>query len=550
MLPPFSSSTSIVGMPNVKWFRKSEHYFQQQSWQDENMRGLSNSQFMSHLKKHGIEVHAKDGRLQINAPVGAVDLQLRAELVRRKVELLAALQHADFSPPHIPLVPAERNGGIPQTHAQQGMWLIDHFDPGNVAYNIPEAFVLEGAVDREVLQKAINSLVARHETLRTYFYEEDGDLFQAVSPEVEALAGFTDLSTHTEEDRERTLQELIRKEGQRPFDLRRPPLVRFHLFRMAEQRNVIFFNIHHIISDRRSLTILREELMVLYQAAAKNEAAGLPELCVQYGDYAIWVEKYLKGAKIEKQVQYWKRKLAEAPAFLELPCSRPYPEKRTAWGATVPVTAAASVRDALIAIGNEEGASLYMTLLAAFAVLLHQQTGCEDFCIGSPFTHRKLVETESIIGLFVNMLVLRCELGGEPSFREILRRVRDTALEAYENSDVPFQKLVRVLKTDMRSRRSALFQIMFAFDAAAPKGPGSAGMLQMDTRPGTARYDLTLQLGDGDDGIFGTFEYCTDLFDEAAIVQLGKQYTEILHEVIWRPDQSISDMKIASGSAH
>jgi hypothetical protein len=506
------------------------------------MQELSHIEFLSLLRQRGIEISVKEGRLQISAPTGGVDTEMRAELLRRKPELLQKLQFLP-EPPRSEIVRAERNGKIPQTPAQQGMWLIDFFGPGNVAYNIPEAFLIDAAIDLKLLQSAVDRLLARHETLRTRFYEDGGELVQAVLPDVRSPVGFTDISDVPEHDRQRTLRDLIREHARQPFDLNQPPLVRFHLFQMSTNHNVIFFNIHHIISDRRSLAILQSELVVLYEAAAQNRPDGLPELPVQYSDYAIWASRQLMEGEMAGDIEYWKVKLAGAPPIFELPPSRPYPEERTAWGGTVPLALPVPVSAALVQISREEGATMYMTLLAAFAVLLSLETGKLDFCLGSPFTHRTQVETESIIGLFVNMLVFRCQFEGDPSFREILRRVRTTALEAYEHGDLPFQELVGALKPDLRSRRSPLFQIMFAFDSDV--STGKSGLVQLDTEPGTARFDLTLQLGETAEGISGWFEYCTDLYDAATIEQLSAKFLALLSELTQQPDQPLSRIPLA-----
>lgn len=510
------------------------------------MQELTHSQFLDLLRQRGIEISARDGHLLISAPRGAVDSELHAELTRRKPEMLAALEGATASQSLYPLVPRERNSKVPQTHAQQGMWLIDYFAPGNAAYNIPQAFLIEGPVDAEVLQKAVDNLLARHEVLQTYFYEDKGELLQAVSSDAKALVGFTDISTVTESDREQKLQQLLQEQARQSFDLSHAPLVRFHLFRLTKQRHVIFSNIHHIIADRRSLTILQEELGVLYLAAARNEAATLPDLPIQYADYAVWISKHLDSTAMTDQIQYWKTKLAGAPPFLELPSSRPYPEQRTAEGATVPVVISASLQAALNLIGRQEGATMFMTLLTAFAVLLYKHSGKEDFCIGSPFTSRNQIETEPLIGLFVNMLALRCQMAGDPSFRESLRRVRATALEAYEHGDIPFQEVVRALRPDPRLRRSPLFQIMFGFDPDMRSGPGS--FIPIDTNPGKARFDLTLQLGETPDGIAGTFEYSTDLFDAESVEQMATQFVALLGEVTQHPDRKISSIELFSSS--
>lgn len=507
------------------------------------MQNLTPAEFLELLGRRDIEVCVGDGRLRIHAPSGAVDPELRAELARRKPELIAILQSANVPQPLPPLVPQSRSGRIPQTHAQQGMWLIDHFDPGHVAYNIPEAFIANVAIDLERFQDAVDGLIARHETLRTSFYEEDGELFQSVLPAAEARVGFTDLSELPESDRQKALNRLIRDQARLPFDLIQPPLIRFHIFRMALQQHVIFFNIHHIISDARSLAILGQELSVLYRAALFKETPALIPLPVQFADYAIWADKQIASAAMEKQIQYWKSKLAGAPQVLDLPISMPYPEQRTAEGATIPVFIPASVRDTLKAIGTEERATLFMTLLAVFAALLFKQTGEEDLCIGSPVTHRKHVETEPLIGLFVNMVVFRCEMAGSPTFRELLSRVRNTSLEAYENSDVPFQEVVRALKPDPRLRRPPLFQIMFSFEPNQRLDDGD--FIQIDANPGTARFDLTLQLRENVGGIVGLFEYSTDLFMEARIVELARQFTVVVQQIVLNPDIRISAIDLS-----
>ncbi len=506
------------------------------------MQELNHSQFLNFLRQRGIEISVKDGHLRISAPPGAVDPQLHEELVRRKPGLLEILQVAHASTSPDALKPMERHRGIPQTPAQQGMWLIDHLEPGNVAYNIPEAFVVEGPIDTGAFQKAVDGLLKRHETLRTAFYEEDGELLQSIHPDICAQVGFTDLSMVAEDNRQQTLRKLIQEHGRQPFELDQPPLVRFHLFRLAEQRHVVFFNIHHIIADQRSLNILREELSALYQAAMRNESARLPDLPVQYADYAIWVNKHLANGAMADQIQYWRTKLAGVPPFLDLPSRRLCSSPRTALGATVPVVIPGSLLEAAHEIGRQEGATIFMTFLAAFSVLLYKDSGKEDFCIGSPFTHRNQVETEPLIGLFVNMLAFRCQMTGEPSFREVLKRVRSTALEAYERSDVPFQEVVRALKPDPRSERSPIFQIMFGFNSDTVTG--QIGVVQIDTQPGTARFDLTLQLSESSDGVDGSFEYCTDLFEAASIERLSRQFVAVLDQIVQNPDRRISSIEI------
>jgi iturin family lipopeptide synthetase A len=443
-----------------------------------------------------------------------------------------------------PLAPADRSGKIPQTHAQQGLWLIDHFDPGHIGYNIPAGFLVDVPIDLAALQSAVNQLLSRHEILRTSFYEEEGELFQAVASWVPAPVEFTDLSSVSKLDRDQTLRTLISDEAQKPFDLLQSPLVRFHLFRLEENRNAVFFSIHHIIADRKSLIILCDELNLLYQAAAQKQTANLPPLPIQYADYAIWMTQHLADEPIQQQFQYWKGKLAGIPPYLELNGGRPYPETRTPWAATTPVRIPGSLRDALNNIAQQEGATLFMTLMTALAVLLYQRTHSEDFCIGSPITYRKQVETEPLIGMFVNMLAFRCKLEGKPSFRQLLQRVRTTALEAYENSDIPFQELVRVLNPDPRSARPPFFQVMFGFDSDMTEQPDN--LLPIDTKPGMARFDLTLELREHVDGILGSFEYSTDLFDQPTVARLADDLVAVLEAATAEPDLPIAELGMSN----
>jgi hypothetical protein len=353
---------------------------------------------------------------------------------------------------------------------------------------------------------------------------------------------FTDLSDVSAEASDQRCRGVLRVEGRRPFDLKRAPLVRFHLFRLAEQSYVVSFNIHHILADRISLYVMREELVALAEAIYRtgdtqcgDAEAGLPALPVQYAEYAVWMDGWMRSEAIERQIGYWKQKLAGLPAFLEMRHSLPWPRKRSAWGATKPVAIADADAAALKRVGAEEGASPFMTFLAAYAVLLARASraplydGGVDFCVGSPITHRRQAQTERMIGLFVNMLAFRCTVTPGITFRELLRQVRGTALEAYENSDVPFQRLVKALKPDRRSQRAPIFQVMFGYETyMAPV----AREMQMAIDPGTARYDLSLHLAESaSDALYGVIEYCTDLFTEADAVKLADEFEAIVSEL-------------------
>lgn len=499
-----------------------------------DLRELTSAEFLALLGRKNIHLQARGEHLTVNAPAGVLNDPLRAELRRRKSDLLVLLGAAKDVSPKSPLLSVKRGGRIPMTPSQQGMWLIDHFDPGNVAYNIPEAFVFRFSLDLEILQRSVDMLLARHEILRTGFHEEDGDLYQAIAAEARTEVGFTDLRSFSEAEAASRCRVLIREHAQRPFDLRFPPLVRFHFFRVTPDHDVLLVNVHHIIADLQALFILREELMVCYQAFSAKTAPDLAVLSLQFADYALWADQQLHDGMLDSQVQYWKEKLAGLPPFLELPISGTYPDKRSASGAKVALIVPSAVRGPLTRIGRECGATPFMTFLAAFAVLIARFSGQYDFCIGSPVTQRTRVETQRMIGLFMNMVAFRVQIAPQHSFRDVVRQVRATALEAYEQRDVPFQTLVRALRFNRRSPRSPIFQVMLGFEPASVVDPG---FWQFDSDPGTARYDLSLLLNESADGnINGYLEYRTDIFKEAEIAALAGRFLNLLQEVADDPD--------------
>jgi hypothetical protein len=487
------------------------------------------------LKRKNIHLQARDKHLVVNAPTGVLDDYLRAELMRRKADLLILLEATKEGSPKPPLLSIQRGARIPMTPSQQGMWLIDHFHPGNIAYNIPEAFLFSFSLDLEILQRSVDLLIARHEILRTGFHEDDGELYQAIVAEVRSEVGFTDIRSLPEAEIASSCRALIREHAQRPFDLRFPPLVRFHIFRVAQDRDVLLINVHHIIADLQALFTLREELMACYQAFSSNTAPDLRGLPLQFADYAFWADQQLRDGMMESKVQYWREKLAGLPPFLALPITGTYPEKHSFAGAKVALIVPSAVCRDLNQIGRKCGASPFMTFLAGFAVLIARFSGQHDFCIGSPVTQRTRVETQRMIGLFMNMVAFRVQIAPQHSFRDIVRQVQATALGAYEHRDVPFQTLVRALRFNRPSPRSPIFQVMFGFEPLSVVDPS---FWQFDSDPGTARYDLSLLLNESVDGkMYGHFEYRTDIFEEAGIAALAARFCSLLEEVAEAPDR-------------
>ncbi|HEU0052909.1 MAG TPA: condensation domain-containing protein, partial [Longimicrobium sp.] len=340
-----------------------------------------------------------------------------------------------------PVVPVERTGALPLSFAQERLWFLDRLEPGSAAYNLPTAWRLGGALDAAVLERALGEIVRRHEALRTTFAEVDGSPVQVVAPFDGFALPVEELSALGEADREAAVRHRAREEAARPFDLSAGPLFRAALLRLTADDHVLLLSMHHVVSDGWSTGVLFRELSALYEAYRAGRESPLAELPVQYADYAVWQREQLEGEVLERQLSYWRERLSGAPELLELPTDHPRPPVQSYRGASVPVELSPELLERLQALGRREGATLYMTLLSAFQVLLSKYSGSDDVVVGSPIAGRTRKEIEELIGFFVNSMVLRTDLSGDPSFREVLRRAREVTLGAYENQEVPFERL-------------------------------------------------------------------------------------------------------------
>ncbi|HEX2077834.1 MAG TPA: condensation domain-containing protein, partial [Longimicrobium sp.] len=424
---------------------------------------------------------------------------------RRLLELRRA-QQSGAAPAAAPAaIPARGEGPAPLSFSQRRLWFLDRMEPGNVFYNLPNAVRLRGALDVPALERALGEIVRRHEALRTTFAEADGSPVQVIAP----FGGFAlpveDLSGLGEADREAAARRRVGEEAARPFDLSAGPLFRAGLLRLGAEDHVLLLSMHHIVSDGWSLGVLLRELSALYAAYREGRESPLPELPVQYADYAVWQHEQLAGGVLDRQLAYWRERLADAPALLELPTDHPRPAVQTYRGATVPVELSVELLERLQALGRSEGATLYMTLLAAFQVLLSKYSGSKDIVVGTSIAGRTRKEFEELIGFFVNTLVLRTDLSGDPSFRETLRRVREATLGAYVHQELPFEKLVAELQPERSLSHSPLFQVVFSLqDRNQPVG-GLAGLKAggVEAELGTAKFDLELNLAVHAQGLGG-----------------------------------------------
>ncbi|MEW5925947.1 MAG: amino acid adenylation domain-containing protein [Gemmatimonadota bacterium] len=465
-----------------------------------------------------------------------------AELAGRVEEIRRA-----GAPTLPPVVPTGRTGALPLSFAQERLWLVDQMEPGSAVYNIPMAWRLGGALDEAALERALGEIVRRHEALRTTFAEVDGSPVQTIAPFGAFALPVEDLSELGGADREEGVRRRAGEEARRPFDLSAGPLFRAALLRLGAEDHVLLLSMHHIVSDGWSMGVFFRELSALYAAYHEGGESPLAELGVQYADYAVWQREQLAGEVLDRQLAYWKERLAGAPELLELPTDRPRPAVQTYRGAAVPMEFSRELLERLQALERTEGATLYMVLLGAFQVLLSKYSGSEDIVVGSPIAGRTRGEVEGLIGFFVNTLVLRTDVSGDPSFRELLGRVREATLGAYEHQEMPFERLVAELSPERSLSHSPLFQVSFTLGGAQDTGGGLAGLSvqEVGTELEVAKFDLSLGLAATARGLRGELNYSTDLFEPGTIRRMVRHLERVLEQVAWDADLRLSELGLA-----
>ena len=439
-------------------------------------------------------------------------------------------------------------GSIPLSFAQQRLWFLRQLDPESAAYNQPTAIRLCGSLDIPALTKALDAIVERHETLRTNFVmSDDGVPTQLINAPRSVGVALVNLSGLPETTRESELQREIEGITRRPFDLSRDLMLRACLVKLSTAEHVLIYVTHHIASDGWSSGILWRELATFYGAFPRGEGEANPllELSIQYADYAVWQREWLQGEVLQRQLLYWKEQLSGIPV-LDMPTDRPRPTVQTYRGAKQYLVLTRTLSDQLQFLSRKHGVTLFMTLLAAFQTLLYRYTGQNEIAVGSPIAGRTRAETEGVIGFFVNMLVLRVDVSGNSSFRELLRGVRQMALDAYEHQDIPFEKLVEELHPERDLSRSPLFQVMFAFQNASGQTRELPGLTvsPVEITNETAKFDLSLYMWDRKGGLEARLEYNTDLFDAARVSRMLGHFETLLQGIVTNPDQRISDLPI------
>ncbi len=461
-------------------------------------------------------------------------LAVRVEEARRS--------SAELTVPSLLPVPRERS--LPLSFAQQRLWLIDQLEPGSPLYNMPVALRVQGPLDAAVFVRCLGEIARRHETVRTVFAATEGVPVQVVQPAGPFALSMVDLSGLPESRRETEALALAAGEAGRPFDLARDPMLRGVLLRLRESDHVAALTMHHIASDGWSMGILVREVAALYAAFAAGRPSPLPELPVQYADFAVWQRSWLRGEVLESEIAWWRDRLAGLPPLLELPTDRPRPAAQSYRGATRPVRLPVELVRRAGVLGRREGATLFMVLLATLQALLARYSGQEDLAVGSPAAGRDRVETEGLIGFFVNTLVLRGDLAGAPTFRELLGRAREAALAAWMHQDVPFEKLVDELAPERSLAHSPLFQVMLVLQNADVE---SLKIQDLSLRPvmvdvTMSKFDLTFNLAEVDGGLVGMVEHATDLYDAATVDRLIAGFERLLAGMAAEPERSAGEI--------
>jgi amino acid adenylation domain-containing protein len=469
----------------------------------------------------------------------AFNVELAPRLMFEKptvAELGAAVVQTQRQAEGVKAPPVERisrERALPLSFGQQRLWFLDQLEPDSPGYNNPAAVVLNGRLDVAALQESFNEIIRRHEILRTVYRMHNGEAVQVICADLRINIPLTDISELNETERDEKARELVRAIAAEPMSLTEGPLVRFRLIRLSEVRQVAVLVMHHIISDGWSTEILLRELSALYAARINQQKAQLPELPIQYADYAAWQRTHLSGEHLAQHINYWKEHLRTADDVINLPTDRPRPAMVTGRGAALPFEIPAELTRKLRALSRQENLTLFMTLLGGLQLLLSRYSGQQSISIGSPVANRHQSEVENLIGFFVNTLVFCTDLSGDPDFRELLRRVRHITLEAYAHQAVPFEQVVEAVQPERSLSHTPLFQVMLVLNnfsglRSQKLQMGDVQISGYDLPRETARFDLTFEISENRDTLSGSVEYNTDLYNRETVAQIVAHWQQLL----------------------
>lgn len=508
------------------------------------------AELLTALRERDIHIWADGDRLNYRAAPGAVTDELLDSLRRHKPALIAFLAEAGAGlPAKPPLRIVSRDAELPLSFSQDLLWRLERLSDGSPLYNIPVVLWLDGDLDVAALRRSLQEIVRRHEVLRTNFAVRARQPIQVIRPPAEFDMPAVDLGDAPEERRAPEASRLFAEEARIPFDLTRDLMLRAKLFRLGSSKHALFLNVHHIAADGWSLGVLYRDLNAFYEAFCNEQAPALEELPVQFADFGAWQRQAMGDEALQGHIAYWKRRLANAPALLSLPTDRLRPQTQTFRGAFEAACLSRALLDALKLLSEREGVSLYMTLLAAFQILLGRYSGQTDVVVGSPIAGRDLVEVEQLIGFFVNTIALRGDLSGDRPFREFLRCTGETTLEANAHQDLRFERLVEELKPPRDLAYNPVFQVMFSLDDTLT-APARLGALRLSVErisSGTSKFDMTMFASETSEGLKLLVEYNTDLFDRATICGMIRDYARSMESIVANPDANLADILSSGG---
>ncbi|MEM7129587.1 MAG: condensation domain-containing protein, partial [Chloroflexota bacterium] len=532
-----------------------------------DLSSLSTRKFIAHVQRLGIKLWVEEGALKYKSPPGRFTDAIRSELIARKPDVIKFLGRLVQNQPTqaSEIQPISRSKALPLSYAQQRLWFLDQLDGADAAYNVWKVLQIKGTLNVSALEQAISEIVRRHETLRTTFSIHDGDPVQVIAP-AQGVTIPTETIQPNKSEQEVWLAQRILAEVEEPFDLANGPVFRARLLVSAPGEQMLVLVFHHIVYDDWSDAIFMQELVALYQAYASGQPSPLEEVSIQYADFAAWQRTWLSGERLQNQLGYWKEQLTGTSDLLELPTDRPRPPIQTFRGRSVDFFLDAQLAQTLNELSKQQGTTLFMTLLAAFNVLLARYSRQSDIVVGTPIANRSRRETEAMIGFFINTLVMRSDLSGNPTFLEHLAQVRQTAIDAYAHQDVPFEQVVEAVDPARSMSHTPLFQVMFAVQTTTYEGKGWFAEMEEalakedltltplgeedifggEAESMTAKFDMDVTLGDTGNGIAGSCEFNADLFDLTTMESFFRRFEQFLQAIADNPDVPVKQVSLLS----
>ncbi|MEH2271548.1 MAG: condensation domain-containing protein [Nostoc sp.] len=500
------------------------------------------NELLLYLDSLNVKFRVDGDRLYCNAPQGVLSPDLSTQLRERKQEIL---KHLTSSVDLQPIVPVPRNTNLPLSFAQQRLWFLNQLEPNSTTYNLPFAVRLTGTLNMPALEQSLNEIVQRHETLRTTFAIVNGQPIQVITPTLTLKLSVVDLQEYPITKQEAEVLRLAVQESQLLFNLAQGPLLRTTLLHLSEKQYVLLFTMHHIVSDGWSIGLLIKEVTALYEAFCKGQPSPLSELPIQYADFAAWQQNWLQGEVLNNLLTYWKKQLGDNLPVLQLPKNYRSSEVKTSQEERQSLILSKTLSQAIKKLGDSVGTTLFMTLLGAFKVLLSWYTGDKDIVVGTDIANRNRIEVENLIGFFVNQLVLRTDLFGNPAFSDFLQRVRKVCLEAYAHQDLPFEKLVSALNPKRDLNQTPLFQVKFILQNAPIHSleVSNLTLASLDLENPVGRVDLLLELTDTEQGIVGLLKYSKDLFDTSSMSRLLNAFETILSQIVVEPAIKLNQLE-------